>query len=97
MTTTERGYGHDHQQRRAVLLPTAYGMPCPLCGKTMFASQQLDLHHPVRLADDPTSTATQIVHSTCNRGAVGHRERHHPHLTPAGFSPNVRLPTNADR
>jgi hypothetical protein len=33
----------------------------------MRADQALDLHHPVRLVDDPTSIATEIVHATCNR------------------------------
>ena len=67
MTTTERGYGWRHQQRRAALLPLALGMPCPLCGKTMLSGQALDLHHPVRLVDDATSIGTQIVHAKCNR------------------------------
>jgi hypothetical protein len=69
MTTTQRGYGWQHQQRRAAVLPLAVGTPCPLCGEVMLAHQALDLHHAVRLVDDPTSIGTQIVHATCNRRA----------------------------
>jgi hypothetical protein len=70
MTTTQRGYGWQHQQRRAALLPVALGTPCPICGRVMLAGQALDLHHPIRLVDDPTSIATQIVHAKCNRASM---------------------------
>lgn len=73
MTTTERGYGWQHQKRRAALLPLAVGKRCMLCGKVMLAHQALDLHHPVPLVDDPPSTGTVIVHAKCNRGAGGLR------------------------
>lgn len=29
LTTTQRGLGHDHQQRRKRLIPAAIGQPCP--------------------------------------------------------------------
>jgi len=67
MTTTQRGYGWQHQQRRAALLPLAIGTRCALCGKVMLAHEALDLHHPTRLVDDPASIGTQIVHAKCNR------------------------------
>jgi hypothetical protein len=66
-STTQRGYGWQHQQRRAALLPHAVGTRCSLCGQMMLARQALDLHHPIRLVDDPTSVGTQIVHARCNR------------------------------
>ena len=68
LTTTQRGYGWQHQQRRAPMLPVAIGTPCPLCHKPMLAGQRLDFHHPIRLVDDPSSTGTMIVHASCNRG-----------------------------
>ena len=67
MTTSERGYGWQHQQQRARLLPAAVGTRCPLCGEVMRDDEALDLHHPVRLVDDPTSVGTTIVHARCNR------------------------------
>jgi hypothetical protein len=71
MTTTQRGYGWQHRQRRAALLPAAYGTPCPICHQPMLPGQALDLHHSVPLIDDPTSRGDQIVHaSPCNRGGV---------------------------
>jgi hypothetical protein len=70
MSTTRRGYGWQHQQRRAALLPPAIGTACPLCGELMHAHQALDLHHPVRLVDDPTGVGTQIVHASCNRARI---------------------------
>jgi hypothetical protein len=64
--TSERGYGFSHQALRRALLPEAYGRPCPKCGHTMTADQDLDLGH----TDDRTGY-TGIEHATCNRGA-GH-------------------------
>ena len=40
---TGAAYGHDHQQRRARLLPQAYNQPCPICGKPMLRGEDLDL------------------------------------------------------
>jgi hypothetical protein len=42
-------------------------MTCPICREPMRADQALDLHHPVRLVDDPTSVGMVIVHAKCNR------------------------------
>jgi hypothetical protein len=67
-STSQRGYGWQHQQRRAAMLPVALGTRCSLCGRVMLSGQALDLHHPLRLVDDPTSVGTQIVHARCNRG-----------------------------
>src|SRR5664279_5591741 len=47
-TSTQRGMGSEHQKRRKMLLPLAYGMPCPLpyCGHAIMQSwQKLDLDH----------------------------------------------------
>lgn len=72
-TTTERGYGSDHQQLREQLLPGAYGQPCPKCGELMHEWQPLDLGHT-----DDRAGYTGMEHASCNRGhgaAMGNRRR----------------------
>lgn len=64
---TQRGYGTEHQRTRALLLPAAIGIPCPLCGKVMTADQALDLDHTVPLIVDPASRGDRICHASCNR------------------------------
>jgi hypothetical protein len=71
MTTTQRGYGWQHQQLRASLLATAIGQPCPRCHRTMLPGQRLDLDHTTRLIDNPNSRGDRITHASCNRGAGG--------------------------
>ena len=66
-STTQRGYGWAHQQRRRALLATAIGTRCSLCGDVMLTHQALDLDHSVRLVDDPTAIGDRIVHARCNR------------------------------
>jgi hypothetical protein len=44
----------------------------------MLAGQALDLHHPIRLVDDATSIATEIVHATCNPGRWLGSDRRRP-------------------
>jgi 5-methylcytosine-specific restriction endonuclease McrA len=84
-STTERGYGTEHQRRRREMLPSAYGTPCPLCGEVMLEDQSLDLDHIVPLSVDPSSTASRISHSTCNRSR-GSQTRTRTH------QPQPRLP-----
>jgi len=62
--TTARGYGSKHQQLRVKLLPTAYGKPCPRCGRLMLPGQALDLDHT-----DSRSGYLGFSHSSCNRRA----------------------------
>jgi hypothetical protein len=59
-------YGHEHQKRRAKLLPDAYGTLCPLCGEPMLRGQELELDHSTKLMNDPTSKGDRIVHARCN-------------------------------
>jgi hypothetical protein len=63
-STTERGYGYEHQALRRALLPGAYGQPCRHCGETMQPGQPLDLDH----TDDRTGYRG-MAHATCNRRA----------------------------
>ena len=68
-TTTQRGYGTQHQRTRAALLPAAIGTPCPRCGQPMLSHQALDLGHSTPLAQDPSSRGDRIEHAGCNRSA----------------------------
>ena len=79
MTTTQRGYGWQHRQRRAALLAQAIGTACPICGQTMQATDKLDLDHTEPLIVNPTSLGNRITHASCNRGGRGSpRERRRP-------------------
>jgi hypothetical protein len=68
-TTTEQGYGWDHQQIRAALIrDLVEGTPCDRCFEPMHRRQNLDAAHP---HDRPrslfaTSKATHLEHRTCN-------------------------------
>lgn len=83
MTTTQRGYGHRHQQRRAQLLPLAYGKPCAICGQRMTGDQKLDLDHTISVMHG--GQGDRIVHAKCNRADRGVGRRRNPRrqrLTP---------------
>jgi hypothetical protein len=67
MTTTQRGYGTTHQQRRKTLMQYAYGCVCQLCNQMMVYPQPLDLDHSTPLAHDPYAQGDRIVHASCNR------------------------------
>lgn len=67
-SASARGYDYEHRQRRARLLPRAYGRPCAICGRTMRRGQPLDLHHVIALRDDRTATLSDMAHASCNRG-----------------------------
>ena len=74
-TTTERGLGREHQQRRAALLPGALGTRCPgvgkwagRCGVLMVDPRRMDLDHTVPRALGGT-VGDRIVCSRCNRSA----------------------------
>jgi 5-methylcytosine-specific restriction endonuclease McrA len=69
-TTTERGYGYAHKQRRAALLPLAYGTPCPICQRIMQKGDALDLDHSVPLAEGGRR-GDRIVCARCNRSEGG--------------------------
>jgi hypothetical protein len=69
-STTDRGYGHQHQQVRKALLPQAYGTPCVRCGYTMLPGQVLHLDH--------NSTRTGYLgfaHAKCNVTAAARKAR----------------------
>lgn len=66
-----RGYDARHQAIRAMLLPLAYGKPCPRCGEPMLRGQDLDLGHPpdAPRVTHPGSRGQRIEHARCNRSA----------------------------
>lgn len=66
-TTTQRGYGWQHQQARAKAITRMYdGQPCTRCGQPMYRDEArlLDLDH----TDDRT-TYRGLAHRSCNRRA----------------------------
>lgn len=67
--TSDRGYGREHQQLRAQLLPLAYYTPCPKpgCGQLMLPGQDLDLGHVIPIALGGKYGPRRIEHAHCNR------------------------------
>jgi hypothetical protein len=74
-------YAGPHQAIRRVLLPDAYGKPCPRCGLPMLPGQDLDLGHT-----DDRAAYSGMEHARCNRqagarlGNARRRERSRPML-----------------
>lgn len=79
-TTTQRGYGHRHQQERDRLLARHRdGTRCWWCGDPMLKSQALEADHGHALAKGGTR-ADRLLHMSCNRSrGDGSRD----HLRPA--------------
>lgn len=77
--TTQRGYGHQHQQNRARLLRQLQdGSACPVCGRGLYktparnfdgAPLEADHHkHPLKYAGNKRAAmADRLIHRTCNR------------------------------
>ncbi len=75
-TTTERGYGHAHQQLRkawAKELKRLGVLPCARCGEPVYDGDEWDLGH----TDDRTAYTGPEHRCRCNR-ADGGRRRHAP-------------------
>lgn len=69
LTTTQRGYGHEHQQARAkALRHLTDGEPCPFCQQPMSKTMSLDYDHypPLALGG---GGVRRLAHSRCNRQA----------------------------
>lgn len=62
VSTTDRGYGYEHQRIRKALLAEAFGQPCHHCGHPMLPGQALDLDH----TGDRTGYRG-FAHASCNR------------------------------
>lgn len=68
-TTTQRGYGWEHQQARAhALRHLRDGDPCPFCGDAMARGMALDYDHYPPLALG-SGGVRRLAHATCNRRA----------------------------
>lgn len=65
--TTERGYGGDHQRRRAELLRESIGKNCELCGEIMLASDKLDADHVIPVLQGGKDGPLRIVHRWCHQ------------------------------
>lgn len=79
-TTTERGYGARHQNRRRQLFAQhTDGEPCPECGRPMYKDPKKNFDGAALEADHPkgsalkyaknkqTTLAKRLLHRTCNR------------------------------
>jgi hypothetical protein len=61
-STTERGYGNDHQKaRRAALAAMTDGQPCSRCRRPMYRSQPLHLDHT-----EDRRGYLGLAHARCN-------------------------------
>ena len=69
-STTDRGYGYDHQRTRKALLPQAYGTPCVRCGYTMERGQVLHLDHT-----NTRDGYLGFAHAKCNTRAAARKAR----------------------
>ncbi len=70
-TTTERGYGWEHQQARTKALADLKakpGQPCPYCQQPMFVGMALDYDHYPPLALGGGGTR-RLACARCNRRA----------------------------
>ena len=63
-----RGYGKDHQDLRAELLPKAIGQPCHFCGEPMLEGQPLALDHT-----EDRNGYRGMAHLSCNAADGGRR------------------------
>ncbi|MFI0897076.1 endonuclease domain-containing protein [Streptomyces sp. NPDC020983] len=61
-STSDRGYGADHQALRKATIGEAYGQPCHHCGHPMLEGQALDLDHTADRAG-----YRGFAHASCNR------------------------------
>lgn len=72
-TTTQRGYGADHQKKREKwkkLLAKAGQIPCARCSKPIMTTDKWELDH-----SDDRQTYIGISHEVCNRRAGWQRSQ----------------------
>ncbi|MFI0718911.1 endonuclease domain-containing protein [Streptomyces sp. NPDC021224] len=67
-STSDRGYGADHQALRKATIDQAYGQACHHCGHPMLKGQALDLDHT---AD--RGAYRGFAHAHCNRSEGARR------------------------
>src|SRR5664280_906907 len=77
-TSTQRGYGTEHQrerQRQLAELEADGSRPCPICGRPMHVGQLLDLDHVQSIALGGRGGGRQLAHRSCTRGPKATRTR----------------------
>ncbi|GAA2022437.1 hypothetical protein GCM10009756_10090 [Pseudokineococcus marinus] len=99
-SSTARGLGYRHQQRRAYLLRvTPDGTPCWWCGRPMYPQTQpgtLDADHG-RARAHGGHQADRLLHSPCNRSrGDGSRDHLRPALTGVPVQRSRRPVTSRD-
>lgn len=71
-TTTQRGYGWEHQKARAAALQALAQTgtaPCPYCQQPMTPGMTLDYDHYPPLALGAGPRIRRLTHASCNRRA----------------------------
>lgn len=76
-STTDRGYGHQHQvNREALLYRHKDGTPCDWCGRPMYRDKSKNFDGAALEADhidaDKNHRARRLLHKRCN-GQKGNR------------------------
>lgn len=83
-STTERGYGYDHQKDREYLIFNhADGTPCDWCGQPMYIEPAKNFDHKPLHADHTKASekaaggrADRLLHELCNK-RKGHSDEEH--------------------
>lgn len=101
-TTTQRGYGTNHQtNRRNLLYNLTPGTECEICGEPMYADPERNFDGAMLEADheqgDKTRLANRLLHRTCNRQIANHWVKHGDgwntkHGTPETDNTNIDWP-----
>ncbi|MGW6699628.1 hypothetical protein [Nocardia sp. NPDC055049] len=84
-TTTQKGLGWAHQQRRKALLDVLRdGETCWWCGEPMYRVQALAADHSKARAHHDHTEADRLLHDVCNKErGDGSRDHLRPALTRA--------------
>lgn len=67
-STTQRGYGWQHQQLRRRLIAEWGNRPCVRCGEPIEQGQPVDLDHR-----DDRQGYNGLAHAACNRSVAGRK------------------------
>ena len=77
-STTQRGYGHQHQKLRKKMLPYAIGTNCHRCGLIMLDPKDMHLDHD----DNDRTRYVGFSHASCNVKAGAAKAGRNSHRKP---------------